>query len=105
MTLEIPLALRNRETADAAPPSLAHARSHPPNQISNFSFHRPVSVVSVVANASLADAVGRVARGGARATKTYRRRERFRTPRINARRGRGSCAGRFGGGGAAATRT
>ena len=64
MTLEIPLALRNRETADAAPPSLAHARSHPPNPISNFSFHRPVSVVSVVANASLADAVGRVARGG-----------------------------------------
>ena len=74
MTLEIPLALRNRETADAAPPSLAHARSHPPIQISNVPSRR-LRGVSVVANASLTDAVGRVARGaGARATKNHRRR-------------------------------
>ena len=53
MTLEIPLAVPERPGETTAPPPIAH-----------FAFRRAVSVVSVVANASLADAVGRVARGG-----------------------------------------
>ena len=53
MTLEIPLAVPERPGETTAPPPIAH-----------FAFRRAVSVVSVVANASLADAVGRVAKGG-----------------------------------------
>jgi signal transduction histidine kinase/CheY-like chemotaxis protein len=53
MTLEIPLAVPERPGETTAQPPIAH-----------FAFRRAVFVVSVVANASLANAVGRVARGG-----------------------------------------